>query len=130
MTKDIRKDEMVACVNCYKLLKECVCFENIENRELICNKLNEIRGYRSHMSTELYSNLEQFVQEVIRPIVFDADYFSFLRKDEYGAVDEEGHFVINSENSLECMIFLMYHHTLELNQKVDEFASTGLKLKL
>lgn len=121
---------MVACVNCYKLLKQCVCFENIENRELIVNKLNEIRAYRSHMNVELYSRLEQFIQDVIKPIVFDADYFSFLRRDEFGALDQEGHFLINSESSLEGMIFLMYHHTLDLNQKVDEFASNSLKLKL
>lgn len=130
MIKNIRKDEMIACVNCYKLLKECVCFENIENRELICNKLNEIRAYRSHMSAELYSRLEEFIEDVIKPIVFDADYFSFLRKEEFGSLDKDGHFVINSESSLENIIFLMYHHTLDLNQKVDEFASNSLKLKL
>jgi len=65
-----------------------------------------------------------------RPIVYDTNYFDFMIREEFGDYDENGHFVINSDHSLEMMIFLLYDRTLKLDAKIDEFASKQLNLKL
>jgi len=117
-----------AVVACYRLLKECIVFENIEDGEFICKNLNMIKEFRGMLSSEMYSHIEQFINDVIKPIVYDADYFAFLKRAEFGSLNEEGHFVINSDRSLEMMIFLLYEHTLELEKQLDEFASKYLNM--
>lgn len=126
MKKKIDKQIEVALIECHILLNDCIKFENIENKELICKNLNMLKDYRDILPEEIYSQIEQFIKETIFPIVYDTDYFSFLKREEYGSYNEEGHFVINSERSLEMMIFLMYEHTLELSKKLTEFASEYL----
>ena len=132
MKKYINKkdDVALASAECHKLLKECISFDNIEDKELICKNLNRIKDYRSKLSDAMYSHIEKFVNETIKPIVYDVDYFNFLKRDEFGSYNDEGHFVINSDHSLEMMIFLMYEHTLELNVKLDEFVSKHLYLNI
>lgn len=110
-------------MGCYKLLEECVSFEHIEDREFICRNLNLVKDYKKSISEEAYAEIEAFINEIIKPIVYDADYFDFLRKPEYGSYNEQGHFVINSDSSLEMIIFNMYHHTLSLNEKLLEMIS-------
>lgn len=39
-------------------------------------------------------------------------------KPEYGSYNAEGHFKINSEESLDRMLFEMYNHTFSLNEKL------------
>lgn len=107
---------------CHSILKECVSFDNIEDKEFIYNKLNIIKGYQNALPNEVNSKLDKFIKETIYPIIYDADYFSFLKRAEYGSYNENGHFEINSEHSLEMMIFLLYEHTLKLGNKIDEFA--------
>lgn len=74
----------------------------------------------------MYSAVDDFIVRIIRPIVYDADYFDFMKRDEYGEYNEEGHFIINSDRSLEMMIFLMYERTVELNKQLDELATLNL----
>ena len=125
------KDKMIMksseIMACYKLLEECVSFIHIEDKEYICKNLNLIKEYKNDISKEAYSDIEKYVKDVIRPIVYDVDYFEFLRKPEYGSIDEKGHFVINSDRSLETIIFLMYDHTLELNKQLQEMISEYIK---
>ena len=61
---------------------------------------------------------QQFIEEVINPIIYDLDYFDFLHKPEYGEFNSEGHFVVGSERALEMVIFEMYNHTVELHKKL------------
>lgn len=52
-----------------------------------------------------------------------------IEKDkEYGLYDDEGHFIINSNSALECIIFKKYHHTLDLLRKLSDFMSDEFNL--
>lgn len=126
--KELNNEEAKAIVDIHRLFKECIVFENIEDREFICRNLNLIKDYKSVISDEMYSEVDEFIKDVIRPIVYDTNYFDFLIHDEYGEYNEEGHFVINSDSSLEMMIFLLYDRNLELSEQLDEFASKHLYL--
>lgn len=124
LNDEIAKD----IVEIHRLLKECIIFDNIENREFICKNLNLIKDYKKDISAEMYSAVDDFIKETIRPIVYDTNYFDFMIREEFGEYNSEGHFVINSDCSLEMMIFLLYERTLELGEKIDEFASKHLYL--
>lgn len=102
----------------YKLLEECIDYEHIEDEEYILGNLQIVRDYKPMLPLELQNDIEEFIETIVYPVVFDRNYFSFLNRPEFGDINEEGHFVINSEKSLEMMIFLMYEHTLELHEKL------------
>lgn len=126
----LNNKEKIAIVEIHKLLKECIVFDNIEDREFICKNINQIKDYKGVVSDEMYSAVESFIKDVIRPIIYDTNYFDFMIREEFGDYNEEGHFVINSERSLEMMIFLLYERTLELGEKLDDFASKYLYLNV
>lgn len=126
----LNNKEKIAIVEIHKLLKESITFDNIEDREFICKNINQIKNYKGVVSDEMYSAVESFIKDVIRPIVYDTNYFDFMIREEFGDYNEEGHFVINSERSLEMMIFLLYERTLELGEKLDDFASKHLYLNV
>lgn len=128
--KNNGNDEENVIDEIYRLLKECIIFKNIEDRTFICKNINKIKDYKGIVSEEIFSEVETFIKKVIRPIVYDMNYFDFLKRQEYGDYDNEGHFVINSDRSLEMMIFLMYERTLELGEQLDEFASKHLYLNV
>ena len=85
--KRINKKEAIE--KCYKFLKECIEFENIEDRKFIFKNLTKIEGYREKLGEDTYLHIQQFINETIKPIVFDADYFSFLKRDEFGSFDKK-----------------------------------------
>lgn len=130
MSKNVTNEGAKAIVEIHRLLKDCIIFENIEDREFICRNLNLIKDYKDDISEGMYSAVESFINETIRPIVYDTNYFDFMIRDDFGDYNEEGHFVINSDCSLEKMIFLLYERTIELGEKLDEFASKHLCLKI
>lgn len=78
----------------------------------------------------MYSAVEYFINNEIKPIVYDTNYFDFMIREDFGEYNEDGHFVINSDRSLEMMIFLLYERTIELGKKLDEFASKHLYLNI
>ena len=102
----------------YMLLSECIHFEHIEDAEKIMENLGYVKENIYSLPKEFRAEVEQFIEEVIHPIIYDLDYFDFLHKAEYGEFNSEGHFVINSERSLEMIIFEMYNHTIELHEKL------------
>lgn len=102
----------------FMLLSECVHFEHIEDTEKIMENLYCVRETIYSLPKELRAEVEQFIEEVINPIIYDMNYFDFLHKSEYGEFNSEGHFVINSERSLDMIIFEMYNHTIELHEKL------------
>lgn len=130
MKMNITNKGTKAIVEIHRLLKDCIIFDNIENREFICRNLNLIKSYKDDISEEMYSAVESFINHEIKPIVYDTNYFDFMIHEEFGDYDEDGHFVINSDHSLEMMIFLLYERTLELGEKLDEFASKYLYLNI
>lgn len=111
----------------FMLLSECVHFEHIEDVEKIMENLYYVRENIYSLPKELRAEVEQFIEEVIEPIIYDLDYFNFLHKAEYGEFNSEGHFVINSERSLEMIIYEMYNHTIELHEKLLKVFSKHIK---
>ncbi len=121
MSKKIKKADFLSTseiVYIFMLLSECVHFEHIEDAEKIMENLGYIRENIYSLPKEFRAEVEQFIEEVIHPIIYDLNYFDFLHKSEYGEFNSEGHFVINSERSLEMIIFEMYNHTIELHEKL------------
>lgn len=74
--------------------------------------------------------LDRFIKETIEPIICDEEYFSFLNSAEFGAYNDEGVFEINSAHSAKMMIALLCKHTIELDEKLDKFASEHLYKKV
>lgn len=111
---------------CNALMIEAI--EGYKDRALQSNKLFEIRQYRNKLSEEIYKKIEAFVNENIRPMVYDMDYWSFIEKDgQYGSY-VDNHFVLSSDSSLESIIFRKYHHSCDLLQKLSAFMSEELHL--
>lgn len=50
--------------------------------------------------------------------IFDDDYWTPTRLKEYGKFNDEGVFVINSEESLNIICFLFLHNSLMLTQEL------------
>lgn len=48
-----------------KLLKECIIFDNIENREFICKNLNLIKDYKKDIPEDIYISIDSFINETI-----------------------------------------------------------------
>lgn len=118
--------EAVIVVEIHKLLKECIDFDNIENADFICKNLNLINSYKRALSDKMCKQLDKFIDETICPIIDDEDYFLFLNKEEFGSYNNEGIFELNSEHSAKMMIALFFEHIIELDKKLDEFASKHL----
>lgn len=116
MRKDMKMN--LDIVACYKLLEECIDFEHIEDKAFICKNLELVKKYKKDIPQEVFSNIENFICEEIRPILENENYFDFIQKPEFGHYNKHGNFEINSESSLETMIFLMYVRCLVLNEKL------------
>lgn len=118
--------DAVIVVEIHKLLKECIDFDNIENADFICKNLDLINSYKRALSDKMCKQLDKFIEETICPIIDDEDYFLFLNKEEFGSYNDEGIFEFNSEHSAKMMIALLCKHTIELDEKLDKFASEHL----
>lgn len=118
--------EAVIVVEIHKLLKECIDFDNIENADFIYKNLDLINSYKRALSDKICKQLDKFIEETIQPIIENEDYFSFLNREEFGSYNAEGIFEITSEHSAKMMIALLCKHTIELDEKLDEFASKYL----
>jgi|GEM_PF-701528 hypothetical protein len=118
--------EAVIVVEIHKLLKKCIDFDNIENADFIYKNLDLINSYKRALSDKMCKQLDKFIEETIQPIIENEDYFSFLNREEFGSYNDEGVFVLNSEHSAKMMIALFFEHIIELDKKLDEFASKHL----
>ena len=110
----------------YLILKNCIRFETIENKQIVKKGLSKVNKYLERLPKEEANDIAGFIEEVIKPILYNPHYFDFLQRKEFGTFDEEGRFEINSEESLDMMIFLMYQRVLELNGTLDSFAFSNL----
>lgn len=104
---------------CQKLMAEAI--ESYNNKGKQSDKLHEIRMYRNQIPENIYKKIENFVNDNIRPMVYDFDYFSFLKDENYGIWDENNHFIIDNDVALETMIMEQYKHILGLLDKLNDF---------
>lgn len=103
---------------CYMLLADCISFNHIEDDQFILNNLEYAKDLYRRFADDFRSEIEEFINTTILPIVENSSYFSFLHKTEYGSYNENGNFEINSEESLDMIIAELYHHTITLNEKL------------
>ena len=124
MTKEIE----TKLIECHILMNEAL--KGYEDRAHMSNKLFEIKQNSNQIPEEMKRKIMDYVDEVIRPMVYDFDYWSFIEKEEqYGAYDDENHFIIDSDRSLECIIFRKYHHVLDLQEKLSLFMLEEFNLR-
>lgn len=116
----------IKLIECHILMSEAI--KGYEDRAFQSNKLFDIRQYKNQLPDNIYDKIEGFVNENIRPMVYDEDYWSFLKEEQYGNYDEKNHFIIDSDSSLESMIFKKYYHVIELLEKLNKFVSVELHL--
>ena len=119
-------DYTVERIECHILMSEAI--RNFEDVETLCSKVFQIREYKNKLPDELYKKIEQFMSDVILPLIYDADYYSFLKEEKYGTYNENGHFIIDSDRSLEMMIFKKYFHIQNLLDRLNLFAYEELDL--
>ena len=100
-----------------------------KDRAFQSNKLFEIRQYSNQLPDEMNKKISEYANQTIRPMVYDVDYWSFIEKDEqYGSYDADNHFIVDSDRSLECIIFRKYHHIHDLLEKLSMFMSKEFHL--
>lgn len=100
-----------------------------KDRAYMSNKLFEIIQYRNKLPEDIYKKIMEFVDANIRPMVYDADYWSFVEKDEScGSYNKNHHFIIDSDRSLEIIIFKKYNYVHGLVMKLDDFMSEEFKI--
>lgn len=100
----------------------CEAIKGYEDRAYLSNKLADIEQYYNKLPADMYMRIKEFVDVNIRPLVYDVDYWSYIEKDEhYGTYNKVNHFVIDSNNSLESIIFRKYNIILDLLMKLSDF---------
>lgn len=109
-------------IECHILLSEAL--KGYEDRAYISNKLFELRQYCNKLPENVYEKIKEFADKNIRPMAYDADFWSFIEKDEScGSYNEEKHFVIDSDRSLENIIFKKYNYVHDLLIELSEYMS-------
>lgn len=116
----MNKEIETKLIECHILMVEAL--KGYEDRAFQSNKLFELRQYSNQLPKDMKRKIIDYADEIIRPMVYDIDYWSFIEKDEqYGCFDDENHFIIDSDRSLECIIFRKYHHICDLHKKLNAF---------
>ena len=114
-------------IECHILMSEAV--KAYEDRAVQSNKLYELKQYSDQLPDEMNKKITEYVDTNIRPMIYDVDYWSFIEKDEqYGSYDVKNHFIVNSNSSLESIIFKKYHYVYDLLQKLNDFMSVEFHL--
>lgn len=123
----MNKETETMLIECHILMSEAL--KGYEDRAYMSNKLYEIVQYRNKLPENIYKKIKEFADTNIRPMVYDADYWSFVEKDEScGSYNENHHFIIDSDRSLENIIFKKYSYVHELLVKLGEFMSEEFKI--
>lgn len=97
-------------------------FKGYEDRCYMSNKLFDIMQYRNQLPEDVFGKIKEFADENIKPMIFDADYWSdIIKNDSNGSYDENNHFIIDSNHSLENIVFKKYEHICGLIDKLGAF---------
>ena len=105
-------------IRTFVILAKCISFEHIEDEKYILKQLKRINKIKKSLSKDLCDDIDNYINKVINPIIFDLDYFDFMHKAEYGFYDENNHFVVKSEQALNMLIYELYCHTLVLKEEL------------
>ena len=112
---------------CHILMSKAI--KGYEDRAYISNKMFEIKQYRNMLPEDMYGKIRVFADNNIRTMTYDVDFWSFIEKVEScGSYNENNHFIINSDSSLESIIFKKYDYIQDLLMKLSDFMSEEFSL--
>ena len=110
---------------CLFLIEEAI--RNYQNICIMNDKIHEITLYRDKIPKKQFEKIMDFVNTKIRPMIFDMDYYSYLKDESYGKYNAEGHFIISSNRNLESIIWLKFQRSLELLDELRHFEDLYIK---
>ena len=123
----MEKNVETMLIECHILMNEAI--KGYEDRAYISNKLFEISQYRNKLPEDVYEKIKEFVNKNIHPMAYDTDFWSFIEKDNScGSYNEENHFIIDSDRSLENIIFRKYSYVHGLLTELSNFMSEEFSL--
>lgn len=108
-----KKNDKFAVACAFEILHECISIDHIEDCNEICKSLESYDELSKEclksndLSDEFLKDVQRYIDNYILPIL-EEDYWDFIKKEEYGKVNDKGFFVINSEESAEkiCLEFM------------------------
>lgn len=108
-----KKNDKFAVVCAFEILHECISIDHIEDCNEICKSLESYDELSKEclkdndLSDEFLKDVQRYIDNYILPIL-EEDYWDFIKKEEYGKVNDKGFFEINSEESAEkiCLEFM------------------------
>lgn len=85
----MNKDDIeTKLIECHILMIEAL--KGYEDRAYQINKMFELRQYSNQLPDEMNQKITEYANNTIRPMIYDADYWSFIEKDEqYGSYNED-----------------------------------------
>lgn len=107
------KNDKFAVACAFEILHECISIDHIEDCNEICKSLESYDELskeclkNNDLSDEFLKDVQRYIDDYILPIL-EEDYWDFIKKEEYGKVNDKGFFEINSEESAEkiCLEFM------------------------
>ncbi len=108
--------------DCYNLMRDCVNFEHIEDFEFIDSAIKKIERYKIALPSEVYKQINSFIIENLHPILDDPCFFSAIESPKFGNFNKDGVFEINSDESLNQIIYIMAEISADIAHKIDSFA--------
>lgn len=107
------KNDKFAVACAFEILHECISIDHIEDCNEICKSLESYDELskeclkNNDLSDEFLKDVQRYIDNYILPIL-EEDYWDFIKKEEYGKVNDKGFFEINSEESAEkiCLEFM------------------------
>ena len=108
-----KKNDKFAVACAFEILHECISIDHIEDCNEICKSLESYDELskeclkNNDLSDEFLKDVQRYIDNYILPIL-EEDYWDFIKKEEYGKVNDKGFFEINSEESAEkiCLEFI------------------------
>lgn len=108
-----KKNDKFAVACAFEILHECISIDHIEDCNEICKSLESYDELskeclkNNDLSDEFLKDIQRYIDNYILPIL-EEDYWDFIKKEEYGKVNDKGFFEINSEESAEkiCLEFM------------------------
>lgn len=108
-----KKNDKFAVACAFEILHECISIDHIEDCNEICKSLESYDELskeclkNNDLSDEFLKDVQRYIDNYILPIL-EEDYWDYIKKEEYGKVNDKGFFEINSEESAEkiCLEFM------------------------
>lgn len=116
-----------AIFHVYSLLKDYLHSDDVQCEEAYCELITEIDKYKITMPSEVFDKIYAFVEDCIEPIVYKPqEVFRECYTEEIGNLDENRVFRVHNIEGTEKMIINYMFKLVEIEQELDEFATSEL----